>query len=131
MLIEAPISLGELIDKITILEIKSDNISDAEKLKNVRHELNVLNEKVETLLDAEGKTRLAPLKQTLKSINQELWVIEDDIRDCEFAKDFGPKFIELARAVYVTNDKRANTKKDINLAFGSELIEEKSYKDYQ
>lgn len=131
MLIEAPISLGELIDKITILEIKSDNISDAEKLKNVRHELNVLNAKVETLLDAEGKTRLAPLKQTLKSINQELWVIEDDIRDCEFAKDFGPKFIELARAVYVTNDKRANTKKDINLAFGSELIEEKSYKDYQ
>lgn len=131
MLIEAPISLGELIDKITILEIKSDNISDAEKLKNVRHELNVLNTKVETLLDAEGKTRLAPLKQTLKSINQELWVIEDDIRDCEFAKDFGPKFIELARAVYVTNDKRATTKKDINLAFGSELIEEKSYKDYQ
>ncbi|MBE8717036.1 DUF6165 family protein [Cellvibrio polysaccharolyticus] len=131
MLIEAPISLGELIDKITILEIKSDNISDAEKLKNVRHELNVLNAKVETLLDAEGKTRLAPLKQTLKSINQELWVIEDDIRDCEFAKDFGPKFIELARAVYVTNDKRATTKKDINLAFGSELIEEKSYKDYQ
>lgn len=131
MLIEAPISLGELIDKITILEIKSDNISDAEKLKNVRHELNVLNAKVETLLDAEGKTRLAPLKQTLKSINQELWVIEDDIRDCEFAKDFGPKFIELARAVYVTNDKRANTKKDINLAFGSELVEEKSYKDYQ
>lgn len=131
MLIEAPISLGELIDKITILEIKSDNISDAEKLKNVRHELNVLNAKVETLLDTEGKARLAPLQQTLKSINQELWVIEDDIRDCEFAKDFGPKFIELARAVYVTNDKRANTKKDINLAFGSELIEEKSYKDYQ
>lgn len=131
MLIEAPISLGELIDKITILEIKSNNITDADKLKNVRHELNVLDAKVETLLDAEGKARLAPLKQTLKSINQELWVIEDDIRDCEFAKDFGPQFIELARAVYVTNDKRATTKKDINLAFGSELIEEKSYKDYQ
>lgn len=131
MLIEAPISLGELIDKITILEIKSDNITDAGKLKNVRHELDVLNAKVESLLDDEGKARLEPLKRTLKAINQQLWVIEDDIRDCEFAKDFGPKFIELARAVYVTNDKRAATKKDINLAFGSELIEEKSYRDYQ
>jgi len=131
MLIEAPISLGELIDKITILEIKSGNITDAEKLKNVRHELNVLDAKVATLLDADGQARLAPLKQVLRDINQTLWVIEDDIRDCEFVKDFGPKFIELARSVYVTNDKRANAKKEINLAFGSELIEEKSYKDYQ
>ena len=131
MLIEAPISLGELIDKITILEIKVANISDAGKLKNVTHELNVLNAKVDSLLDNAGKTKLAPLQQTLKDINQELWIIEDDIRDCEFAKDFSDKFIQLARAVYVTNDKRAKVKKDINLAFGSELIEEKSYKDYQ
>lgn len=131
MLIEAPISLGELIDKITILDIKAVNISDAGKLKNVTHELNVLNKKVDSLLDDAGKAKLAPLQQALKDINQELWIIEDDIRDCEFAKDFSDKFIQLARAVYVTNDKRAEVKKDINLAFGSELIEEKSYKDYQ
>ncbi len=131
MLIEAPISLGELIDKITILEIKAVNITDPAKLKNVTHELEVLNTKVNQLLDAAGQAKLAPLKTALKDINQSLWVIEDDIRDCEYAKDFGPTFIELARAVYVTNDKRATVKKDINLAFGSELVEEKSYKDYQ
>ncbi len=131
MLIEAPISLGELIDKITILEIKAVNIDDAAKLKNVTHELDVLNAKVNSLLDDAGQAKLAPLKQSLKDINQELWVIEDDIRDCERAKDFSDKFIQLARAVYFTNDKRAAVKKDINLAFGSELVEEKSYKDYQ
>ncbi|WP_039916320.1 DUF6165 family protein [Cellvibrio mixtus] len=131
MLIQAPISLGELIDKITILEIKAVHISDETKLKNVTHELNILNEKVDSLLDATGKTKLEPLKKSLKDINQELWVIEDDIRDCERDKDFSDKFIQLARAVYFTNDKRAAVKKDINLAFGSELIEEKSYKNYQ
>lgn len=131
MLIEAPISLGELIDKITILEIKAVNITDSEKLRNVTHELDVLNAKVDQLLDETGKAKLAPLKASLKDINQSLWVIEDDIRDCERAKDFSPKFIELARSVYFTNDKRAAVKKDINLAFGSELVEEKSYKDYQ
>jgi uncharacterized protein YoxC len=131
MLIQAPISLGELIDKITILEIKVTNIGDAAKLKNVSHELDILNAKVNTLLDDVGQAKLAPLKQALKDINQELWVIEDDIRDCERAKDFSDKFIQLARSVYFTNDKRAAVKKDINLAFGSELIEEKSYKDYQ
>jgi hypothetical protein len=131
MLIQAPISLGELIDKITILEIKAANISDPGKLKNVSHELHILTEKVASLLDGAGIAKLAPLKAALKDINQELWVIEDDIRDCEYVKDFSDKFIQLARAVYVTNDKRAHVKKDINLTFGSELIEEKSYKDYQ
>lgn len=131
MLVEAPISLGELIDKMTILEIKEVNITDAAKLKNVRHELDVLSTKVDTILDADGKAKLAPMKAQLKDINAELWKIEDDIRDCEFAKQFDQTFIDLARAVYVTNDKRANVKKDINLAFGSELVEEKSYKDYQ
>lgn len=131
MLIQAPISLGELIDKITILEIKAINIGDEAKLKNVTHELSILNDKVSSLLDDAGQAKLAPLKQALKDINQELWVIEDDIRDCEYVKDFSDKFIQLARAVYVTNDKRAAVKKDINLAFGSELIEEKSYKDYK
>ncbi|PUA30365.1 MAG: hypothetical protein B0W54_07655 [Cellvibrio sp. 79] len=131
MLIQAPISLGELIDKITILEIKAVHIGDETKLKNVTHELNILNDKVNNLLDAAGKTKLEPLKKSLRDINQELWVIEDDIRDCERDKDFSDKFIQLARAVYFTNDKRAAVKKDINLAFGSELIEEKSYKNYQ
>lgn len=131
MLIQAPISLGELIDKITILEIKTANIADAAKLANVTHELEVLNNTVSQLLDAAGIAKLAPLKAALKDINQQLWVIEDDIRDCERAKDFSEPFIELARAVYVTNDKRAAVKKDINLAFGSELVEEKSYRDYQ
>jgi tRNA A37 threonylcarbamoyladenosine dehydratase len=131
MLIQAPISLGELIDKITILEIKTVNISDAAKLQNVTHELNILNKKISSLLDTVGQQKLAPLKQALKDINQALWIIEDDIRDCEYVKDFSDKFIQLARAVYVTNDQRAKIKKDINLAFGSELIEEKSYKEYQ
>lgn len=131
MLIQAPISLGELIDKITILEIKAAHIGDENKLKNVTNELNVLNQKVDSLLDATAHIKLQPLKDSLKAINQELWIIEDDIRDCERDKDFGEKFIQLARAVYFTNDKRAAVKKDINLAFGSELIEEKSYKSYQ
>ena len=131
MLIQAPISLGELIDKITILEIKTANIADPAKLANVTHELEVLNNTVSQLLDAAGIAKLSPLKASLKDINQQLWVIEDDIRDCERAKDFSETFIELARAVYVTNDKRAAVKKDINLAFGSELVEEKSYRDYQ
>jgi predicted nuclease with TOPRIM domain len=131
MLIQAPISLGELIDKITILEIKVVNIDDATKLKNVSQELSILNEKINQLLDSNAQKKLSPLKESLKNINQELWVIEDDIRDCERAKNFSDKFIQLARAVYVTNDKRAAVKKDINLAFGSELIEEKSYKNYQ
>jgi hypothetical protein len=131
MLIQAPISLGELIDKITILEIKVVNIGDPVKFKNVSHELAILDAKVNQLLDAAGQAKLSPLKKSLKDINQELWIIEDDIRDCEYAKDFSDKFIQLARAVYVTNDKRAKVKKDINLAFGSELIEEKSYKEYQ
>ncbi|MGN0921108.1 MAG: DUF6165 family protein [Cellvibrio sp.] len=131
MLIEAPISLGELIDKITILEIKVVQIKDESKLKNVSHELNILNAKLDTLLDAEQKAKLEPLKAALKTANEELWVIEDDIRDCEYVKDFGEKFIQLARSVYIKNDKRASAKKDINIAFGSELVEEKSYRDYQ
>lgn len=131
MLVEAPISLGELIDKITILEIKAINMSDEGKLKNVLHELKILSAKVESLLDHKGLEKLAPLKLSLRQINQELWVIEDDIRDCERDKQFDQKFIDLARAVYVTNDQRAAIKKEINLAFGSELVEEKSYKKYQ
>lgn len=131
MLVEAPISLGELIDKITILEIKRVNIIDSDKRRNVEHELNILSAKVEQLLDNEATTKLKPLKAALKSINEALWDIEDRIRDCEREGDFGKKFVDLARSVYVTNDQRAATKKEINLAFGSELVEEKSYKDYR
>lgn len=131
MLVEAPISLGELIDKITILEIKASNINDDAKLKNVRHELHVLDAKVAKILSAQDVEKLKPLKLSLKNINQSLWTIEDDIRDCERQQQFDQNFIELARAVYVTNDQRAKIKKDINLAFGSELIEEKSYQSYR
>lgn len=131
MLIEAPISLGELVDKITILEIKQVKISDPDKLHNVKHERDVLSQKLDQLLSDDDRLKLEPLKKALKEINESLWVIEDDIRDCERDKAFGQLFIDLARSVYITNDRRAAVKKDINLAFGSELVEEKSYRDYQ
>lgn len=131
MLIEAPISLGELVDKITILEIKQVKISDPDKLHNVKHERDVLSQKLDQLLSDDDRLKLEPLKKALKEINESLWVIEDDIRDCERDKVFGQLFIDLARSVYITNDRRAAVKKDINLAFGSELVEEKSYRDYQ
>ncbi|MDG1416558.1 MAG: DUF6165 family protein [Maricaulis sp.] len=119
---------GELIDKITILRIKSDRITDAAKVKNVRIELDILNAtRAESVPDSEELTRL---DAALQSVNEELWVIEDDIRDCERDGDFGQKFIDLARAVYVTNDKRAALKKDINLLLGSHIVEEKSYAEY-
>jgi len=126
--IKVPVSFGEVLDKITILEIKSERIADAEKVKNVRLELDELsatwNEAVE------DQAAIADLRKQLKAVNEELWEIEDDIRDQEAAQDFGPKFIELARAVYVTNDKRAAIKKEVNLALGSRFVEEKSYQDY-
>lgn len=126
--IKVPVSFGEVLDKITILEIKSERIKDEAKLKNVRLELDELSA---TWNDAvEDQSAIADLRAQLKAVNEELWVIEDDIRDQEAAQDFGPRFIELARAVYVTNDKRAAIKKDVNLALGSRFVEEKSYQDY-
>lgn len=126
--IKVPVSFGEVLDKITILEIKSERIADPEKVKNVRLELDELsstwNEAVQ------DQAAIADLREQLKAVNEELWVIEDDIRDQEAAQDFGAKFIELARAVYVTNDKRAAIKKEVNLALGSRFVEEKSYQDY-
>jgi hypothetical protein len=119
---------GELIDKITILRIKSDRITDAVKVKNVRVELDVLNAtRAEFVPDSEA---LSELDTALQAVNEALWEIEDDIRDCERDGDFGQKFIDLARAVYVTNDKRAALKKDINLLLGSHIVEEKSYAEY-
>lgn len=123
-----PISPGELLDKITILEIKSERIDAPQKVANVRHELELLSN-VWSDSVTEDKV-IADLHQQLKTINEELWEIEDDIRDEERQNSFGERFIELARAVYVTNDKRAQAKKDVNLHLGSEIIEEKSYQDY-
>lgn len=126
--ISAPVSFGELIDKITILQIKSERMTDPDKLNNVRHELDVLT----STWDAapESATDIRDPWARLKAVNEALWEIEDDIRDEERAKRFGERFVELARAVYVTNDQRAALKKEINVALGSDLVEEKSYADY-
>ncbi|MCA8996857.1 MAG: hypothetical protein KDA80_07725, partial [Planctomycetaceae bacterium] len=119
---------GELIDKITILEIKSERIDDPSKLANVRHELQVLREQEDNLL--RKSAQLSELKSSLRQINEDLWEIEDNIRDCEREQDFGDKFIQLARSVYRTNDRRAAVKREINLLLGSALVEEKSYHEY-
>ena len=129
MLLSIPVSVGEIMDKITILEIKAERILDAEKLANVTAELDTLRPLVTH--DALNTASIKALVTELKDINEALWDIEDDIREREYAKDFGEAFIALARAVYVTNDKRAEVKKQINLATGSTLIEEKSYEDYR
>lgn len=123
-----PTAPGELIDKLTILRLKEERIADPAKV------VNVVTEK--TALMATADAQVAPsveldaLWEELYQINSELWVIEDDIRDCEKANDFGEEFIRLARAVYITNDRRADVKKKINLLLGSALIEEKSYADH-
>jgi len=126
--VSVEISPGELIDKITILEIKLERIADAAKLDNVRIEYDSLTR---SLGDAiASSAALDEMSAELKRINEALWDIEDDIRDCERAKDFGETFIGLARAVYVTNDKRSEVKRRINELLGSSLVEEKSYAAY-
>lgn len=122
------IAPGELIDKITILRIKSERISDEAKLKNVRTELDILTATQKEHVPASDE--MVRLEAALKTVNEALWEIEDDIRDCERQGDFGEEFIRLARAVYVTNDKRAALKKEINLLLGSTIVEEKSYAEY-
>ena len=126
MIIETPISVGELIDEITILRIKSRVIVDPIKLHNVNNELSQL---ISTLSNSKLPDILCEF-QSLEDINKELWDIEDNIRIKESKKEFDNEFIELARAVYITNDKRSELKKDINLKVGSDLIEEKSYEQY-
>jgi len=121
----APISLGELIDKISILEIKTQNLQ-GNALENVKKELEALKS---TLNDLQLKIDTT-LFQRLKEVNQDLWKIEDDIRDQERQKSFGKRFIRLARSVYQQNDRRAAIKKEINTTYGSIFIEEKSYKQY-
>jgi hypothetical protein len=124
-----PISPGELLDKITILQIKAERIADPVKVANVKTELEML-EKVWREAVADDDV-IRALSAELKSVNEALWEIEDDIRDEERNKRFGERFIELARAVYVTNDERANAKKKVNLHLNSSIVEEKSYQDYK
>jgi hypothetical protein len=127
--IQVPISPGELLDKITILRIKSAHMQDAAKVANVRHELALLEATWRAAVTAADSVRAD--EQALEAVNQRLWAIEDDIRLCEAARDFGPKFIELARSVYVENDARAAIKKRINTTLGSTIVEEKSYQSYR
>jgi hypothetical protein len=126
--IHVPVSPGEVLDKITILEIKSERISDPEKVANVKVELGLLQETWANSVSEDSV--IIDLHAQLKEINEALWEIEDDIRDKERAKEFDGRFIELARSVYFTNDRRSQVKKDLNLHLGSEIIEEKSYQDY-
>ena len=126
--VRVEVSPGEMIDKITILEIKAARIGDPAKLENVRHELGILD----GVRDAEipASPELDRLTADLRTVNTRLWDIEDEIRDCERNKNFGDRFIELARAVYRTNDRRAEIKKTINEMLGARIVEEKSYNSY-
>jgi len=124
-----PVSFGELLDKIAILQIKSERMSDPAKLANVRNELSAL-ERTWMAHPAAGGD-IAGLRAQLKAVNERLWAIEDDIRAKEHAQAFDEEFVRLARAVYFENDERARIKKDINLALGSTYVEEKSYQDYR
>lgn len=126
------VSNGEIIDKYTILEIKLSQIKDENKLKNIQHEYDVLTPDVQSIYaGSKDEAHLKQLHNDLLTINKKLWDIEDDIRECERAKDFGQTFIDLARAVYYTNDDRSDVKKAINIFTGSDLVEEKSYEDYK
>ena len=126
--IHVPVSPGEVLDKITILEIKSERMNDPEKVANVRTELALLQE---TWASAVSRDQVIDdLHDQLKKINETLWEIEDDIRDKERVKEFDGRFIELARQVYFTNDRRSQVKKELNLHLGSQIVEEKSYQDY-
>tara|TARA_R110002153_G_scaffold220537_1_gene373031 strand:+ start:861 stop:1247 length:387 start_codon:yes stop_codon:yes gene_type:complete len=123
------VSNGELLDKLSILELKMVNITDTNKLVNIKKEFDELLPLAEELFESNG-SELQNYYLELASINGKLWDIEDDIRECEKNQEFRNKFVELARAVYITNDKRCKVKKEINILTVSGLIEEKSYKDY-
>ena len=128
MAINIPVSWGELVDKITILEIKMDRIHDDTKRQNISRELQAL----QSVFDqgCEHPQKIIQIKAKLRAVNEQLWDIEDDIRKCEKEKDFSQRFIDLARSVYMTNDRRADLKREINTILQSELFEEKSYEDY-
>ena len=127
MLINTPISLGELVDKISILIIKQKNITDETKLDHVKKELDFLQK---TLMNYVQQEEINNYLENLININSKLWNIEDDIRECERKKLFDQSFVDLARSVYFTNDERAKLKNHINNTFGSELVEIKSYEEY-
>jgi len=128
-LIQVPVSYGELIDKITILEIKARQIANPAKLANVRNELDLLN--ATWANDTASHTDIGDERARLLAVNEGLWDIEDRIRLKERAQAFDGEFIELARSVYVRNDERAAVKREINVKLGSQLVEEKSYQDYR
>jgi hypothetical protein len=127
-LINTPVSFGELLDKIAILEIKAERIADPAKLANVRRELDLLNET--WAAHPASSIDVAELRAALKQVNERLWVIEDDIRIKEKRQEFDAAFIRLARSVYFENDDRARVKRELNQRLGSTLVEEKSYQDY-
>jgi hypothetical protein len=126
--VEIPVAIGELIDRITILEIKVERFTDAAMTKNPRAELSMLRERRDQAIPQ--SPQLDALAAQLRAINQRLWDLEDRIRDCERRADFGPDFIAVARSIYRTNDERAAVKRQISIKFGSDLIEEKSYAPY-
>lgn len=126
--IRIEVSPGELLDKISILEIKAERIEDPDKLRNIRHELGLYRNVRESLIP--GGAAIEALIRDLKAVNEILWEVEDDIRACEANRDFGGGFVELARSVYRTNDSRAAIKREINTLCGSSIIEEKSYTEY-
>ena len=126
--VKVDIAPAELIDKITILSIKSERIDDVEKRKNIQSELDILTATRDQVIQT--SISLDDLTLKLKDVNERLWVIEDDIRSCEATQKFGSQFVELARAVYRKNDERARLKREINNLLGSSIIEEKSYKPY-
>lgn len=128
-LISVPVSFGELLDKVSILAIKSERMSDPAKLANVRTELDALNDTWGK--SAQSQIDIDDLLAALKAVNERLWVIEDDIRVKESKQEFDAEFIRLARAVYFENDERARLKREINIKLGSALVEEKSYQDYR
>jgi hypothetical protein len=119
------VSNGEIIDKLTIIQIKLERISDKTKLENLKKEFEVLSAAAEAILGTDD-----PLYKALYAVNSELWDIEDRIRDLERSKDFGNEFIETARSVYFRNDRRSEIKREINIKTASGLIEEKSYEKY-
>ena len=129
MKILAEISVGELFDKITILNIKTQKINDSEKLINIKNELNFLNNQASSI-NVKDQDSLNQNINKLQSINEELWDIENYKRECEANKDFGEKFIQLSRDVHFKNDIRAQIKKEINLLTDSIIVEEKEYSKY-
>jgi hypothetical protein len=128
-LIQTPVSYGELIDKMTILQIKLQEIRDEAKLSNVRNELELLDATWKN--DKASEVDIADETARLLAVNRRLWKIEDDIRMKERARAFDDEFIQLARSVYIENDERAAIKREINMKLGSTLVEEKSYQDYR